>query len=151
MKNRRININLTFKIEDMKTEMRKGVILIALTVMLPFLSGAQEVVDKSYYDNGQLQTVVFQVGENFLMTNYFANGQLKDKVIFTGTERNGKFQSWHSNGQKHMSGEFVNNKPSGQWKVWNAEGQIIGSAHFENGNLATGSLWDESGTLIADR
>lgn len=131
--------------------MKRLVITAMAAMFFPLFLGAQEIVDQVYYESGELQTAVFQVGEDFLLVNYYEDGKLKDKAVFTGTKRNGKFQSWHANGQKHLTGEFVDNKPNGNWKVWNENGDLIGSAQFQEGDLKTGSLMNEMGEVIATR
>jgi antitoxin component YwqK of YwqJK toxin-antitoxin module len=119
--------------------------------VLPTCSYAQDLIEQDFYENGKLKTSAFREGNQFFLISFYENGKLKEKAIYTDNQKNGKFQSWFENGQPHIMIEYVQNVPSGKWMVWNEAGIVIGVADYRQGDLVSGSMWDDYGNLIAQR
>lgn len=122
-----------------------------LTGLFTLTVFSQELVKKESHDNGQVKMTIVQDGERFIMTEYYKNGVRKGMSEFLGSTRDGEFKSWHQNGEIQLVAEYKNGTPSGIWSTYDETGKKLGNATFQDGQLVSGSLWNESGQVIAYR
>ena len=124
---------------------------VVLTLLFPFVVGAQEIVEQVYYENGNTKSITFISGDEVQVVSYYENGNIKEKALYHDMQRDGKFQAWHENGELHLDAQFDENMPEGSWEVYNNLGELVGEATFADGKLVKGSIWDDNGKIIASR
>lgn len=61
---------------------------------------------------------------NGLYTDYFDNGQLKEKGNYNNGKKNGLWETWFDNGQKEDSATYKNDALTGKRVMWHPNGQI---------------------------
>ena len=125
--------------------------IVLILIISTSISSFSQVLHREYYESGNLKTTIYEEWGRVYVVQYHENGRLAQKGIYADFKKDGKFQSWHENGSKYMEIEFDGNKPSGEWKIWDENGQIIILAIYRNGKFNSGSQWDESGNLVAQR
>ena len=97
-------------------------------------------IKEDYYENGKLKSKWEHLpdkrkhGES---TQWYANGNLKERGIYTNGQKDEKWTYWYENGNKmkegnYSPGEFgaYGNFKSGQWVFWYENGNIMKQGHY---------------------
>lgn len=138
-------------------KMKKNLAILSAIALIPLFSmgqafpTTQDIIERAYYENGQLKTLIHSNGSESIVINYYEDGQIKDRSTYVGLNREGNFESWHSNGKQSVAVSYSNNVPDGQWTSYDENGRMIGSAFFEAGELKGGSMWGNDGRIVASR
>lgn len=73
-----------------------------------------------------------------MFTNYFDNGQLKQKGNYKNGKKNGLWESWFENGQKEDSARYNNGILTNKRVLWYANGQIQLESYWAKSDIRVG-------------
>lgn len=100
-------------------------LLLMLLALLAFNTPvqAQQVLDKTHYDNGQIKTLWFDMGDEHIQRlSFYPSGQLKEIGNWASGLMHGVWANWAENGTKLGEAEYHFGRRSGTWRLWDASG-----------------------------
>jgi uncharacterized protein len=99
----------------------------------------------SYYQNGKKMTEgdyivtkhlgepsLYEVGEHI---SYYETGEIKNKTIFDGKNKNGPFMQYYENGSVMITGYFRSSLQDSIWKYYTPKGKLEKEGIYKNGEL----------------
>ena len=114
--------------------MRKWLLL---GVAMAMLVACDDGVQKAYWDNGKLKSVMRY--ENGMLNGecvwYTQNGELMKKAHYKDDVLEGQCLTWHPNGKMASEENYVNGILDGEVKKWYDNGQL-----FQEGQYAEGMM-----------
>ena len=122
-------------------------IVSVLFLLSPFLLGipsAQGQVKffETHYDNGQPETIWFDLGHDRLQVlRFHENGLLKELGHWDNGKMHGAWALWAPNGRKIGEAEYLHGTKDGLWRTWDTQGNPQYELWYERNELVrTASL-----------
>lgn len=87
-----------------------------------FLNGKK----KSYFENGEIESVVIYSGGvlDGAYKEYYINGKLKTKGKYKKGKKNGQWTYYYQSGKKELQGKYKNDKKIKVWKFYDNNGNV---------------------------
>ena len=100
--------------------------LVLFIGMAWFQSADSLIVDKSFYDNGNLKYQRFYKDgkANGRWTHYYENGNIWIEGAYKNGIQVGLWTTYYNNGQEWTKGDYKNNERSGKWIFFNNDGTV---------------------------
>ena len=94
---------------------------------------------KDYYINGKLQMQGISLSKEKLiwdgiLTSYYENGRLRDKVLFSNGEKNGLTEVFYSSGVTALKASYLKSREHGPYIQYNENGIMVSKENYVQGN-----------------
>ena len=76
------------------------------------------------------------------------NGNKKREATYKDGKVEGLWTGWHENGQKAYEKTLKDDVEEGLWTSWQENGQKAGEEIYKDGEVVSGTRWDEEGNEI---
>ncbi|MCB9719688.1 MAG: diguanylate cyclase [Candidatus Omnitrophica bacterium] len=120
----------------MPTLPRLSLVIIALLIWAPFPALAQ-LPAPEYHDNGQIKTVweAAADGVSLNRTEFFSNGQLKNKATYREEQLNGLYQEFTAEGKPRLEISYKMGVEHGPFREYFANGNLKSAGEYIEGKL----------------
>lgn len=114
---------------------------------------SEEEVITTYFENGNIRSVVHQGNPKSPYEYYYLNGKIRAKgnnhisfLFLTG-----KCEQWYDNGIKKIEYYFnepriseLPNQPIGEWKYWDKKGKLVKTEVYDNGKKISEKIYQKN-------
>jgi hypothetical protein len=108
---------------------------IVFLIILIYSCG-NSIVEKYYYPNGKLETIITEKGENiYHFEGFYDDGKLKSIGNMVGTVANGIVTNYYKNGNVQTMSSYNMGKLNGLMKIYNPDGEINSQEYYLNDDL----------------
>jgi antitoxin component YwqK of YwqJK toxin-antitoxin module len=117
---------------------RNRVVPVALTLLLVFAVGCSRTVEKEYYPNGQLKSVLnYKKGQlEGIALYYYENGTLKERVNYRKGKRERTGTTYYESGKMKEEITFVHGDRA-RVKLYSENGEPISEVFYKDGKPLT--------------
>ncbi|MBZ0165588.1 MAG: diguanylate cyclase [Candidatus Omnitrophica bacterium] len=107
-----------------------------LLTLIPALSYAQ-LPPPEYHANGNIRTVweTAKDGVSLKLSEFYSNGQIKNKAVYTAGKLNGLYQEFTLDGQIRMEVSYKEGVEHGPFNEYFANGQLKSAGEYLDGKL----------------
>jgi len=118
---------------------RKRTLATLLTVFLVLAVGCSREVQKEYYPNGKLKSVLnYKKGQlQGIALYYYENGILKERVNYRKGKRERTGTTYYESGKLKEEISYVNGKREAV-KLYNENGELVSESIYKDGKLVLG-------------
>ena len=111
--------------------------LLLILLCLPFIGFGQSDIEKTYYENGNLQSEITTLNgiSNGIAKLYYESGKIRTKGFYIDGKENGIWNIYYENEILKIEGEWKDSKPNGIWKYYDEYGQLVKISKYLNGKL----------------
>lgn len=126
--------------------------LVAIVLMSFSLSlFSQEKELKTFFDNSAVKSeYIYSDANNYKVTNYFENGNVKEIGEFANGKMHGSWLSFTKEGIKAGEASYNNGLKQGEWKIYDQSGNMRYTINYENGRIMNATNYDSNGKLVAE-
>lgn len=115
-------------------------------VEVTYLNGKTYGYSKTYYENGNLKSVVFYY-ENSVeqgpYSEWFDNGIQKIKGNYNFGEKDGCWFRYDKDGKLIYEGEYIDGEKNGEWKYFDNDGELLRDEVYKKGKLMDSKVFKE--------
>jgi antitoxin component YwqK of YwqJK toxin-antitoxin module len=107
---------------------------------------------ETYYFNGKLKSEYIYTDEsNYIVKNYYSNGQLMEKGQFEGGLMSGVWIRYDEKGQVQATGSYDKGLKQGEWVIYNPVSMSKTYVQYDKNRIIRSSETDAAGNVIAER
>lgn len=112
---------------------------------------AQDLMARSFHPNGRVQGTRYSDGNSAYFVEYHTNGRVAAMGAYREGRRHGTWKRFDEHGVMRSKAEFNRGERCGTWEFRDGRNALQGTLRYAEGRLASGTLHDAGGHLIAGR